>query len=287
MTTSPLQPHYLEIPQVTRKTTRNSGTSISTVDSGFLSAQTSITKIASKTEKPLFNIPEELPILSENIAAPIEITITADWSTDLKDFRRSSDESNPSSLSDASTPTSTKPLISEGDQVNKSVPKKAQLQVPKPVYSSELVRSEYPCPKTYADEIILRETVRCELPTFVHNTDFNSLAAHLISKKLLQSCEYTTLKTMPTVTEKGLHFYIEILPHKGRHAYRQLYKCLRDVPEHLGHSDLLEILHKALKDRQPPQSSPSDSSPTDSYTVHQLHSPENTHSQTRGCCTVQ
>ena len=261
MTTSPLQ---LEIPQW--KTARRSDTSL---DSGYFSTQTSTAELASKYEKSLFKIPEELPAPS---AAPIEITIISDPSPGFNDLRRRSDESN-SNQSDASTSASTKPLLSEGHK----------LQVPKPPYPAELGRSEYPCPKTYADEIILRETVRCELPVFVHNTDFNSLAAHLISKKLLQSCEYTTLKTMPTVREKGLHFYIEILPHKGRHAYRQLYKCLKDVPEHLAHRDLLEILHKALKDRHPPLSS-SDSSPTESCTVDQL---ENSHPQTRRCCSMQ
>lgn len=270
MATSPLQPQYLNIPQW--KTTRRSSTSL---DSGYLSAQTSIAEVRSKNEKPLFEVPEELSTPSEIIAAPIEITIVSDQFPGFNELRRSSNESKTSSHSDVSTPASTKPLISEGHK----------LQVPKPANPAELDRSEYPCPKTYADELILRETVRCELPAFVHNTDFNSLAAHLISKKLLQSCEYTTLKTMPTVREKGLHFYIEILPHKGRHAYRKLYKCLKDVPEHLGHRDLLKILHKALKDRQPPQSS-SDSSPTESYTVNHLQLPENTHSHTR-CCRMQ
>jgi hypothetical protein len=101
----------------------------------------------------------------------------------------------------------------------------------------------------YTDEIILRESVRCEMPKFIDNSDFNTLFSHLYSRKLVHSNDYETLTSMPSDKDRGNHLYMQILPRKGRHAYRRLYKCLRNESEHIGHRDLVKLLDKALKDR--------------------------------------
>lgn len=289
MTTSQprAQPVDLHLPQISNRQ-KIKHSDVSLAESGFWSREVSNADLPSREEEHLnhlFKIIEEPTISSAENTACIEINIVTDHSPTVQDFRRGSEESNRSCHSDASTPASTKPLIPEVQELDELAPTARQtdrLQVPRP---SDLQKSEHHTPKSYNDEIILRDTVRCEMPAFVTNTDFNTLAAYLFSKKLLYSCEYTMLKSMPPGNERGNHFYIEILPHKGRHAYRRLYKCLRDEPEHLGHKDLVKILNKALKARQPPQSS-SESSPTDSYAVH-LQASENAHPQTKSCCVVQ
>lgn len=101
----------------------------------------------------------------------------------------------------------------------------------------------------YTDEIILRESVRCGTSTFINNSDFNTLFSHLYSRKLLNSNDYETLTSMQSDKDRGNHLYMQILPRKGRRAYRRLYKCLKNEREHIGHRDLVKILDRALRDR--------------------------------------
>lgn len=107
---------------------------------------------------------------------------------------------------------------------------------------------------TSADERILRDTIRHEMPRFVNTTDCKALVSHMYSRSLLHPSDYETLNSMPSNIQRGNHLYMQILPHKGEHTYRLLYECLEDEKEHCGHVELVNILDKALKDRYPPQS---------------------------------
>lgn len=293
MTTPQSQQHPLQPPQTQKKS------DVSLAESGYGSKQ------SSKVELTAIKEDEQLTILNPlKISAEGEVPIITECTTHsvlglnitgflpgVQDLRRGSEESNPSCSSNASTPASTKPLLSAQSRqhsdnfksnlalkLDKSTPKQA-LQMPKP---SDLMKSWECTPKTYADEITLRETVRCEMPEFVKDTDIEELAPLLYSKKLLHSGDYAKLRSIPSDKQRGNHFYMEILPRKGRHTYRRLYECLKKETEHLGHRDLVRILDKALRDRKPPQNS-SDSSPTES------NHPESTDShaiQCKHCCTV-
>ena len=123
------------------------------------------------------------------------------------------------------------------------------------------IKSRHCMSMTAEQEDILRRTVEKKTHFFTKNTNFVTLLPYLYEKKLLHPGECETLGTFPSSSEKGNHFYMVILPQKGKHAYRSLYKCLKKETEHLGHKDLIEILDKALRGEQSPQSS-SDSSPT-------------------------
>ena len=65
----------------------------------------------------------------------------------------------------------------------------------------------------------------------------------------MNSNDYETLTSMQSDKDRGNHLYMQILPRKGRRAYRRLYKCLKNEREHIGHRDLVKILDRALRDR--------------------------------------
>ena len=202
------------------------------------------------------------------------------------DHRRGSAESNRSCSSNASTPASTRPLLSDHDHSKRPQGPTKTLRDSesdrKQVAVQQMPKSVSDQDMTYADEIILCDTVRCEMPRFVNNTDFKTLYSHLYSKKLLHDSDFTTLTSMSSEKERGNHLYMQILPHKGEDTYRRLYECLKNETEHIGHRDLVRILNKALKDKRPPESS-SDSSPTEPSKSTRVR----TQAQTKVCCSVQ
>jgi hypothetical protein len=114
---------------------------------------------------------------------------------------------------------------------------------------------------TTEQESVLKRTVVDKTHLFTEHTNFTTLVPYLFEKKLLHSGECENLEKFPSHQEKANHFYTVILPHKGEHAYRRLYKCLKRETHHLGHKDLVEELERALRGEHSPQSS-SDSSPT-------------------------
>ena len=80
------------------------------------------------------------------------------------------------------------------------------------------------------------------LPKFIELTNWKFLLPHLVSVDLSDRATTHYLVTENnTHQDKGVHFYLEILPSKGPDAYTRLYKCLCDEKEHLGHQSLLEI----------------------------------------------
>ena len=167
--------------------------------------------------------------------------------------------------SDVSTPGSTRSLLPDQSTTKskeKDISSQKQDAVEQKSRSSEM---------TGTDEKILCDTVRCEMPTFVNNTDFKMLGSHMLSRNLLHLSDHETLTSKLSDRERGNHLYMQILPHKGEHTYRLLHECLENEKEHMGHRDLIKILDKALNDRHPPRSSfDSASSPTESKHLSDL-----------------
>lgn len=206
-----------------------------------------------------------------------------------QDACRGSAESNPSCSSFASTPASTRPLLADQSLLDQSRRSSLRLNLRDDSTQTQALQQMPKLPSdlaklNYADEIVLRDTVRREMPIFVNNTDFQSISSYLYSRKLLHTSDYTTLVNMLSDKERRNRLYMQILPTKGRHTYRRLYECLKDEVEHTGHKDLVEVLDKALKDRY----SSADNSPTDHDSSQCDKLPSSSRARTcKLCCVVQ
>ena len=94
---------------------------------------------------------------------------------------------------------------------------------------------------------IAEEELRCRvtrsLPEFIELTNWEYLAPHLVSVDLLDpaATDYLLNETR-TEHQKGVYFYLKVLPSKGPDAYTRLYKCLCDEKKHSGHKSLLHFL---------------------------------------------
>ena len=98
--------------------------------------------------------------------------------------------------------------------------------------------------------IIERQIMACidaNCNDFVNYTNWNSLVPYLVSKDLLdkENCEFLT-SHFRNSREKGLKFYLEILPSKGSTAYSRFYSCIAEEDEHSGHTSLLELLDRSI-----------------------------------------
>ena len=94
-------------------------------------------------------------------------------------------------------------------------------------------------------ETRLNSNVKHSLPKFIQRTNWKLIVPHLVSVDL--SDHATTdflLNETRTDHDKGIHFYLRVLPFKGPDAYTRFYTCLCDEKEHLGHKSLLQILDK-------------------------------------------
>ena len=198
-------------------------------------------------------------IEDENVASQLHST----------DFQRvaSIEASQPSILQLSESHVSLSlPLSSSGSQSQKSIvhititSSGENLSQPDSCNRS-VIKSSHSISMTAEQEDILKRTVESRTHLFTEHTNFVTLLPYLFEKKLVYSGECEKLETFSSNKEKGNHFYTIILPQKGKRAYRRLYKCLKREKEHLGHKDLAEILDKALKGQESPQSS-SDSTPT-------------------------
>ena len=88
----------------------------------------------------------------------------------------------------------------------------------------------------------LQSKVKQNLPKFIELTNWKFLLPHLVSVDL--SDRATTdylLNENRTHQDKGVHFYLKVLPSKGPGTYTRFYKCLRGEKEHSGHKSLLQI----------------------------------------------
>ena len=81
------------------------------------------------------------------------------------------------------------------------------------------------------------------LPKFIAQTKWEYLVPYLVATDLSDSAttDYL-LNEHKSHQEKGVHFYLRVLPSKGPDAYTRFHRCLCDEKEHLGHQSLLKIL---------------------------------------------
>ena len=88
----------------------------------------------------------------------------------------------------------------------------------------------------------LQSRVKQNLPKFIELTNWKFLLPHLVSVDL--SDRATTeflLNENRTHQDKGVQFYLNVLPSKGPGTYTRFYTCLRGEKEHSGHKSLLRI----------------------------------------------
>ena len=85
--------------------------------------------------------------------------------------------------------------------------------------------------------------MKTNLPEFIELTNLEYLVPHLVSKDLLDpaATDYLLNETR-TEHQKGMYFYLKVLPSKGPDAYTRFYKCLCGEQKHLGHATLLQFL---------------------------------------------
>lgn len=71
------------------------------------------------------------------------------------------------------------------------------------------------------------------------------LLPYLVSKKLLDP-EISEILMSSNLTnyDKGLRFYVSVLPSKGNTAYSRFYHCIAHENQHIGHRTLLELMDK-------------------------------------------
>lgn len=82
---------------------------------------------------------------------------------------------------------------------------------------------------------------RCK--DFLKYTNWKLLLPHLLANELLDSdITDVLISNYQTNQEKGLKFYLSVLPSKGHTAYSRFYQCLLQEEEHSGHRTLLELL---------------------------------------------
>ena len=88
----------------------------------------------------------------------------------------------------------------------------------------------------------LRSRVKRKLPEFIELTNWEYLVPHLVSVDLSDpaTTDYLLNETR-TEHQKGVYFYVKVLPSKGPDAYTQFYKCLCDEKKHSGHKSLVQI----------------------------------------------
>ncbi len=96
---------------------------------------------------------------------------------------------------------------------------------------------------------LIEEILRKNIGDFVKNTDLGSLYPHLIAAKLIsgKDLEEIEAKSIPS-RAKNMFFYMILLDRKGPDAHKRLFDCLKKEDEHLGHKDLVVIIHRELRD---------------------------------------
>lgn len=207
---------------------------------------------------------------SFNNITDVEVVSSELHFTNASDYQRvaSTEASQPSIMQlNESHLSLSLPISSSGSPSQKSIlhiitiTSSGESQSQPDTSNKSAIKSSHSVSMTAEHEDILRKTVEKKTHLFTEHTNFVTLLPYLYEKKLVHTGECEKLEKLPSHQEKGNHFYTIILPRKGKHAYRQLYRCLKKETKHLGHKDLVEILNKALRGEQSPQSS-SDSSPT-------------------------
>ncbi len=94
----------------------------------------------------------------------------------------------------------------------------------------------------FAEEAI-RKCIEKHSADFLQYTNWKCLFPYLVSNELLDRCAMEILiNDMITSTDKGIKFYYEVLPSKGKTAYSRYYRSVSQERDHIGHQTLIEIL---------------------------------------------
>ena len=89
----------------------------------------------------------------------------------------------------------------------------------------------------------LKKRLTSQVPKFIKHTNWKYLVPHLVAEGLLDGSNTEKLLSgSKTEHEKGVIFYLEVLPYKGEDAYTTFYNCLQEETEHIGHLSLLKLL---------------------------------------------
>ena len=81
-----------------------------------------------------------------------------------------------------------------------------------------------------------------------HLLDLNTLLPLLSKHQLLTTSEKDyVMNTFIPAVEKANQLVYSILPRKGSTAYELFVKCLQEETEHLGHQELVRMLHEKCK----------------------------------------
>jgi len=92
----------------------------------------------------------------------------------------------------------------------------------------------------------IKEIVTGNLADFRDHTNLDALSAHLTSAELLSMCDFEQLQATPTTRGRMNHFYILILPKKGKCAYEKFFDCLKSETSHRGHLYLVSLINEQL-----------------------------------------
>ena len=63
-----------------------------------------------------------------------------------------------------------------------------------------------------------------------------------MAKEVLAGPEVEQLLNEQSTQEKGINFYLRILPAKGNDSYLRFHECLMAEDKHLGHKTLQQLL---------------------------------------------
>ena len=98
------------------------------------------------------------------------------------------------------------------------------------------------CTASRITEEKLMSRVKDNQPSYIAQTNWKLLLPHLVSAGLSDRAtnEYL-LNEIRTDHDKGMHFYLKVLPSKGPGAYTKFHRCLCDEKEHSGHQSLLQL----------------------------------------------
>ena len=84
--------------------------------------------------------------------------------------------------------------------------------------------------------------MKAKLPEIIELTNLECLLPHLVSVDLLDpaATDYLLNETR-TEHQKGVYFYLKVLPSKGPDAYTMFYKCLCNEKKHSGHQSVVQM----------------------------------------------
>ena len=100
-------------------------------------------------------------------------------------------------------------------------------------------------PPSFYSEKSIEDCIKKNCNDFVKYTNWQMLLPYLFSNELLDEHSSELLRNdLTTNHHKGLTFYLEILPSKGKTAYTRFYDCIAKEDQHSGHKTLLELMNK-------------------------------------------